>query len=546
MTDRRDPLPTDVASLPALPTGYAETLDAGLVELGLRLDPDARSAIDDHVRLLLAWTAAINLTAIREPTAVAREHVLDSLTAVAVLRSRGARTSSTSAAAAAIPASPSPSPRRRSARCWSNRRQEGDVPRHRPRRPRAAAPGRGRRHAGRDAGRRSPPPRALAGRDRPGRRLARRARRARPAAGRPGRRPGRLEAPAATASSGGGSSRPPSEPPRSSAGPARASSRSPSPASPTTSSSSSRRWHRHRPASRATRPSVDGTRGDDRPRRHLRARPPGASAALRCARCASPSCPTSTPTWSPSTRSSPRSGPSTRSATSATSSATGRSRTRSSTGSARSAPSACPATTTGPPPAATRSSGSTPTPGPPWSGPATDRRADHGVAGGAPGSPRRGRLHDGPRQPPRSDLGVHPRLALAAANLSSIATPHGLFGHTHLPMAFARSGGLGSASIAPRSRSRPRPRQPAHAPQPGQRRPAARRRSTGQLAWSSTPRRAGCDLAAGRLRHRGDADGDAPGRPAEPPRRPPRPSGPERDRADVVASGTIARRTEPA
>lgn len=92
MTDRRDPLPTDVASLPALPSGYAETLDAGLVELGLRLDPDARSAIDDHVRLLLAWTAAINLTAIREPTALARDHVLDSLSAVAVLRSRGART----------------------------------------------------------------------------------------------------------------------------------------------------------------------------------------------------------------------------------------------------------------------------------------------------------------------------------------------------------------------------------------------------------------------------------------------------------------------
>ncbi|MFI5226187.1 MAG: 16S rRNA (guanine(527)-N(7))-methyltransferase RsmG [Candidatus Limnocylindrales bacterium] len=92
MTDRRDPLPTDVASLPPLPSGYLETLDAGLVELGLHLDPDARSAIDDHVRLLLAWTAAINLTAIREPTAVARDHVLDSLSAVAVLRSGGART----------------------------------------------------------------------------------------------------------------------------------------------------------------------------------------------------------------------------------------------------------------------------------------------------------------------------------------------------------------------------------------------------------------------------------------------------------------------
>jgi 16S rRNA (guanine527-N7)-methyltransferase len=92
VTDRRDPLPTDVASLPPLPAAYHATLDAGLVELGLSLDPDARSAIDDQVRLLLAWTAAINLTAIREPTAVARDHVLDSLSAVALLRSHGAKT----------------------------------------------------------------------------------------------------------------------------------------------------------------------------------------------------------------------------------------------------------------------------------------------------------------------------------------------------------------------------------------------------------------------------------------------------------------------
>ena len=36
----------------------------------------------------MAWTAAINLTAIREPVAVAREHVLDSLTALPLLRGR--------------------------------------------------------------------------------------------------------------------------------------------------------------------------------------------------------------------------------------------------------------------------------------------------------------------------------------------------------------------------------------------------------------------------------------------------------------------------
>ena len=41
------------------------------------------------MRLLLAWTQAINLTGIREPAAVALGHVVDSLTAVPVLRSRG-------------------------------------------------------------------------------------------------------------------------------------------------------------------------------------------------------------------------------------------------------------------------------------------------------------------------------------------------------------------------------------------------------------------------------------------------------------------------
>ena len=61
-------------------------LDAGLAELDLVLEPAAREAIDDHVRLLLAWNAAINLTAIREPADIALRHVIDSLTAVTLLR----------------------------------------------------------------------------------------------------------------------------------------------------------------------------------------------------------------------------------------------------------------------------------------------------------------------------------------------------------------------------------------------------------------------------------------------------------------------------
>ena len=88
MTRLRDPLPTDVSDLPPLPTGYDDVVTEGLASLGLTLDEATRAAIADHVRLLLAWTAAINLTAIREPVAAAREHVVDSLTALPLLRSR--------------------------------------------------------------------------------------------------------------------------------------------------------------------------------------------------------------------------------------------------------------------------------------------------------------------------------------------------------------------------------------------------------------------------------------------------------------------------
>ncbi|HET7026875.1 MAG TPA: RsmG family class I SAM-dependent methyltransferase [Candidatus Limnocylindrales bacterium] len=85
----REPLPTRVSDTPHLPEPYARTLDAGLRELGLALSDEARIEIDGHARLLLAWTTAVNLTAIRDPVDVARLHVLDSLAAVALLRLRG-------------------------------------------------------------------------------------------------------------------------------------------------------------------------------------------------------------------------------------------------------------------------------------------------------------------------------------------------------------------------------------------------------------------------------------------------------------------------
>jgi 16S rRNA (guanine527-N7)-methyltransferase len=84
----REPLPTRVQDTPELPAAYDEAVTLGLAALGVDLSPDARAAIDGHVRLLLAWTRAINLTAIREPAAVATAHVVDSLSAVPWLRRR--------------------------------------------------------------------------------------------------------------------------------------------------------------------------------------------------------------------------------------------------------------------------------------------------------------------------------------------------------------------------------------------------------------------------------------------------------------------------
>jgi 16S rRNA (guanine527-N7)-methyltransferase len=86
----REPLPTRVQDTPSLPAPYVDALERGLAELGLDLDTAARASIDGHVRLLLAWTTAINLTAIRQPVEVATRHVVDSLSAVPWLRTRGA------------------------------------------------------------------------------------------------------------------------------------------------------------------------------------------------------------------------------------------------------------------------------------------------------------------------------------------------------------------------------------------------------------------------------------------------------------------------
>jgi 16S rRNA (guanine527-N7)-methyltransferase len=81
----RDPLPTDHRTLPPLGTDFSTTLDAGLAELGLSLVAEVRAAIEAQASLLLAWGSSVNLSAHRTPERVAREHVLDSLTAVPLL-----------------------------------------------------------------------------------------------------------------------------------------------------------------------------------------------------------------------------------------------------------------------------------------------------------------------------------------------------------------------------------------------------------------------------------------------------------------------------
>ncbi len=81
----RAPLPHDPWSLPEPGPAWEGALDAGVSALGLSLTPGVRRALEAHSRLLLAWTAAINLTAIRDPEGVARLHLVDSLAGVAAV-----------------------------------------------------------------------------------------------------------------------------------------------------------------------------------------------------------------------------------------------------------------------------------------------------------------------------------------------------------------------------------------------------------------------------------------------------------------------------
>jgi 16S rRNA (guanine527-N7)-methyltransferase len=62
-----------------------------LREIGVALPAAARTSVESHARLLLAWNESINLTAIRDPVEVARRHIVDSLVAVPELQRLGVR-----------------------------------------------------------------------------------------------------------------------------------------------------------------------------------------------------------------------------------------------------------------------------------------------------------------------------------------------------------------------------------------------------------------------------------------------------------------------
>jgi 16S rRNA (guanine527-N7)-methyltransferase len=84
----RQALPRDASGLPPLGRSFRERLDRALQELDLDLTPGMRAAMEDHVRLLLAWNTQVNLTGIRDEEAIAREHIADSLAAVPLILAR--------------------------------------------------------------------------------------------------------------------------------------------------------------------------------------------------------------------------------------------------------------------------------------------------------------------------------------------------------------------------------------------------------------------------------------------------------------------------
>lgn len=61
-----------------LPETAAETLAAGLLELGVAASAQMQAQLLDYLALLQRWNTAYNLTAVREPVSMVQRHLLDS------------------------------------------------------------------------------------------------------------------------------------------------------------------------------------------------------------------------------------------------------------------------------------------------------------------------------------------------------------------------------------------------------------------------------------------------------------------------------------
>jgi 16S rRNA (guanine527-N7)-methyltransferase len=89
-TSSRPELPREPDALAPMGPAFEEALEIGLGELDLLDDPAgsaaARASYEGHARLLREWGVAINLTAIRDPAEIARRHIIDSLSALPILR----------------------------------------------------------------------------------------------------------------------------------------------------------------------------------------------------------------------------------------------------------------------------------------------------------------------------------------------------------------------------------------------------------------------------------------------------------------------------
>ena len=522
----RGPLPTRVQDLPELPDAYARRPRRPASRPWASTStPDARGGDRRHVRLLLAWTAAINLTAIRDPAEVALPPRRSTAWPPSpLLRSRGITCAARPRLRRRLPRPPARGgPAARTGRCsWTrSARRSGFL--------RTVIEATGLARTGRRGGRpgggarpRPARPRGVAGGDVARRRLPGRAGRAGAAARRAGRHPRRLEAPAAATRS----SRPPAR--RCDAlraGPASRSSTRPCPGL------EAHRLDRRRAGRADRRPLPAGPRrAPPAPVVSRAPSVPAGAAALRSLGARR------RPVGHPCQRRGPGRGAGGDPVGRRGLAAGRRRRLRPRAGRggrpgcARSAPTASAATTTRPPSAGWTSRRSTSTRARRWSGrrPRSPTRPAH-VARRAARAPRARGLPARPRQPARPDLGVrHHRRRSPGPGSPPCRRTGGLHGHTHVPIAYVEDDGR-LETMSPGAGSRVDARRAARAAQPGQRRPAARR-DPGRV------------VDAARHRHRASRPGSGPPTTSRRSRRRWRPAGCPSGSSPGCRMGSRARR----